>query len=317
LLRSTIHKLLAYLPHDRTRLLRFRAQPHELEKLEDHNFVFSELTYAYGCMDFGWLYANEVVRAGIQFPPILSGKDSWIWRAYWHLKTKRTDPEIEEAMQLAGVVHSKHKTTKTTIDSLLISKHGNCKMVAKALSIPEGVVKAYEALFFDVLDRKKDQAAMINLIYPEGRFVEMQENYADVVSVRNLMMRAGFNHGADYVKYFSGLNDDLLGSFAAGQAATQFESQVMALGLILADAGMINSARHNRGIAYSKQMVQAAKQGGQDPDKLDIFENIGRRLRDDLVSHLQPQADERARFFSGLKKAHPDSASIIDADVST
>lgn len=300
------------MPHDRSRMLRFRATPAELAQMDDDNLLASELTFAYGCMDFGWLYAKEVVRAGIPFPAIVDGKDLWIWKAYYYLKTGRPNPVIEEAMQLAGVDHKRHKMTKTTIDSLLVSKQGDCRVVADTLSIPYDVVQAYETLFFNVMDRKRDQTAMLNLVYPEGRLVEMQENYAEVVSTRNLLIRAGYNQGSAYVKYFTGLDDELLTGFAAGQAATQFEAQVMALGLILSDLGMVNSVRHNKSIAYSKQMVQAAKQGGQDGDALDVFEHIGRRLRRDLEDHLQPQADARAKFFSGLKKAQPVEASEVE-----
>jgi hypothetical protein len=38
-------------------------------------------------------------------------------------------------------------------------------------------VIAYEKLFFNVLDRKKDHSYIASVVYPEGRLVEAAEDY--------------------------------------------------------------------------------------------------------------------------------------------
>lgn len=309
---KTIKRLLGYLPPDRKRLIRFGAKHAEVEKMPESMLFQQEVAFAYKCLDFGWKYIQEVLRSGIKFPPILTGPDLWLWRTYIMIKTSRKDGNILAALQLAGIHNSLDESKKTIVDALLVAPGMTVDKCARSVSMSTAAVQAYEKLFFDIRDRKVDNTFLTTMLYPQTRMIEMRDDYSECVSLRDLMLRTGYKRGEEYVKFFAGMTDDLMTSFASGQAATQFESMVMAMGLIMTDVGMMNSYKHSRSINYATRLTQAAKQGGSGDEKVDIFENIGQHIRHDLQEHLQPQAELRAKFYSEMHRK--DRGVIIDVD---
>ena len=96
----------------------------------------------------------------LPFPAILRGDDLIVWRAYRYI-LGADDPVISGALSLNTDTRA---NTRNQVRALLISDKVDCEFVAENLSIPLDVVKAYEKLFFNVIDRKKDHSYIANRI---------------------------------------------------------------------------------------------------------------------------------------------------------
>lgn len=221
---------------------------------------------------FGWKFVNSMALSGRKLPTILDEDDDPIWRAYWHLRGYE-DPVIRSVLQLSmfretrnyawelkGLLHIKRE------EDMPLEEHYH--QAASAMSLPVPVVKCFEKLFYNIVDRHEDEKFIRSLVYPDTRLVELTEGYMQNVGAGDLMVRTAYN----------GTIDDLL--FLAGASAHKFsderevtayaeklESAVMRNGLALAKLGFLNQ-RESVGINHSRQLLAAAKQGNAVPDEL-------------------------------------------------
>lgn len=301
---KTISTLLEYLPED--------------EEFATSNFFggsTSSLTHgvldqasvrfiiAYKDLSLGWKSAQLLSNSDISFPCFLQGDDLWLFKAYLYCidSKKFFNRAVAEARGLASNHMSRDNET---IRALLISDDVDYKYIARRTSLNEDTVKAYERLFFNIVDRKQDYMFIKNVVYPDGRMVEMFDDYLKNEDLGKILMRTGYNNGADHVLHFAGFKSGLVHSLANGNdMPAQLESLFMANGYLLARNGWINQRANAVGLHNARNILQAAKQGGVEEQKPSPFTGVADILSSEMLNNLQVDASVRLQktqdFYNG------------------
>lgn len=301
---KTISTLLEYLPED--------------EEFATSNFFggsTSSLTHgvldqasvrfiiAYKDLSLGWKSAQLLSNSDISFPCFLQGDDLWLFKAYLYCidSKKFFNRAVAEARGLASNHMSRDNET---IRALLISDDVDYKYIARRTSLSEDTVKAYERLFFNIVDRKQDYMFIKNVVYPDGRMVEMFDDYLKNEDLGKILMRTGYNNGAEHVLHFAGFKSGLVHSLASGNdMPAQLESLFMANGYLLARNGWINQRANAVGLHNARNILQAAKQGGVEEQKPSPFTGVADILSAEMLNNLQVDASVRLQktqaFYAG------------------
>jgi hypothetical protein len=211
----------------------------------------------------GWSLSQAFAGARRPFPIVLRGQDQWIMRAYMH-GLGHYDPVIQEAWALH--MEPKLKSTADTLRACLIAKDFDLNVMLECTGLKADVVHAFEKLFFNVLDRKKDALYIRNMAYSKTKLVEMFENYVSNEDAGQLLIRAGFNSGMAAALELSGLSGRSAKQQAASapQLAEQLEVIMFATAIQSFYAGFGSQADHAVAIERAKSLITAAKAGGVD-----------------------------------------------------
>lgn len=301
---KTISTLLEYLPED--------------EEFATSNFFggsTSSLTHgvldqasvrfiiAYKDLSLGWKSAQLLSNSNISFPCFLQGDDLWIFKAYLYCidSKKFFNRAVAEAR---GLTSNHMSRDNETIRALLISDDVDYKYIARKTSLSEDTVKAYERLFFNIVDRKQDYMFIKNVVYPDGRMVEMFDDYLKNEDLGKILMRTGYNNGAEHVLHFAGFKSGLVHSLANGNdMPAQLESLFMANGYLLARNGWINQRANAVGLHNARNILQASKQGGVEEQKPSPFTGVADILSAEMLNNLQVDASVRLQktqeFYKG------------------
>lgn len=245
-------------------------------------------------LSFGWDFAkNAASDINFIFPAILHGDDIYIWRMYNYLKG---NPDSVVASALALTLPD-NKVLKEQIHALLISKDITSKFIADRLAIPLDTIVAYEKLFFNILDRKKDHAFIAQVVYPEGRLVEASEQYISQTGTGDILLRAGFVRGADHVLYAMGLADNPFNKDDAAISADRLDRMFLADGCMYQAIGYANQ-RNAGPIRNARASLIAGKTGkGQDNTSMSCI-TPDESIKSDLVAMAKYKAQARARKLS-------------------
>jgi len=240
-------------------------------------------------LQFGWNFAKELAKEGYPFPAILRGDDLFVWRAYNFIKGNE-DPTIAGALSLTS---SDKIHIANIIRALLITKNATCSFVSYKLGIPEDIIKAYEKLFFNILDRKEDHVFIANLVYPHGRTVEAMEDYLEQTGIGEILLRAGHTKGSVHVLYAAGIGDNPFSKEDAASGADKLDRMFMADGCMYAGLGWLHQRRNAIPITNARLSIQAGKMGrGEGQQGADIFD-VGSVVRSELVSMGEKMNDAR------------------------
>lgn len=242
-------------------------------------------------LQFGWDIAESLVKNEIPFPAFLYGDDLYVWRAYNFIKGNE-DAVISGALALT---FPKNKQIADTIRALLIAKDVTPEYVARKTAIPEQTIIAYEKLFFNVLDRKKDHAFIASVVYPKGRMVEAMENYLEDTGIGDLMLRAGHNKGTAHVLYASGMGENPFASVDVIEGATTLDSMFMADGCLYAGLGWLHQRRNAMPITNARLSIQAGKMGKGDQQSTTSFLGLGETLRNEIITVGQYKAEAQRK----------------------
>ena len=300
----TISTLLEYLPED--------------EEFATSNFFggsTSSLTHgvldqasvrfivAYKDLSLGWKSAKLLANSEIKFPCFLQGDDMSVFKAYMYCidNKKFFNRAVAEARGLASNHMSRDNET---IRALLISDEIDYKYISRRTSLSEDTIKAYERLFFNIVDRKQDHMFIKNVVYPDGRMVEMFDDYLKNEDLGKILMRTGYNNGAEHVLHFAGFKSGLVHSLANGNdMPAQLEALFMANGYLLARNGWLNQRANAVGLHNARNILQAAKQGGVEEQKPSPFTGVADILSSEMLNNLQVDATVRLQktqeFYSG------------------
>lgn len=301
---STISTLLEYLPED--------------EEFATSNFFVgstSSLTHgvldqasarfivAYKDLSLGWKSAKLLAESSISFPCFLQGEDLWIFKAYMYcIDSKRFfNRAVAEARGLASNHMSRDNEA---IRALLISEDIDYKYISRRTSLSEDTIKAYERLFFNIVDRKQDHMFIKNVVYPDGRMVEMFDDYLKNEDLGKILLRTGYNNGAEHVLHFAGFKSGLVHSLANGNdMPSQLEALFMANGYLLARNGWLNQRANAVGLHNARNILQASKQGGVEEPKPSPFTGVADILSAEMLNNLQVDASVRLKkaqdFYAG------------------
>lgn len=257
MIAQTIAQLAWYKPYSQEVL--YQAQELSSSLLQEERTA-NILHYAecHKNLQFGWDFAQELAKhTEIQFPAILHGDDIFVWRAYKYLLGQQ-DPVISATLALTS---PDNKVLTDQIKALLIVDDVTHGFVANKLHLPIETVIAYEKLFFNVIDRKKDHAFIASIVYPEGRLVEAMESYVENTGMDQILLRAGFTKGSDHVLYAIGLKENPYANEDAAEQATRLDRTFLADGCLYATMGWANQRANARPILNARASMLAGKMG--------------------------------------------------------
>lgn len=255
--------------------------------------------HCYRNLRFGWDFCSALVRNNQIMPGIIDGDDMILWRAYQFMQGV-PDAVVAGALALTAPTM---ENTANQMHALLIHPSMSFEEVARKMNMPVETVVCYEKLFFNVVDRRADAKFIAQVVYPRTRLIEMFENYMHNESLSNLLLRAGYNNGPEDVAYFAGLSDSPFSGLSSTEAAGKLESAIMANGFMMARSGFINQAQNAIGIMHSRQVLQAAKAGGEQTATTSNFQTIGSSIMEQIL-----MAEDRASTFKG------DYGAVIDVE---
>lgn len=241
---------------------------------------------SYRDLNFGWQYAR--MTAAHDLPVIgglLLGADEVLWRAHLYCRDPRRYAATDIQMALA-LASNDMQVPKAAIEGLLLAKDATHESVARALNLPEEVILAYEILFFNVLDRKKDTLYLQSILYPHGRLVEMMQDYLQRGDFRALVRRAGYHNGPEDVMYLVGVSNDAVEAVTKANSPQKLEALMMSVGYMLARNGGMGSPQ----MQHARQLLQAGKLGGEQTDTRLIGLDAGQILRNELLRFAAPVA---------------------------
>jgi len=186
---------------------------------------------------FGWFAVERLCAAGVKSPIFPEGKMNWLYRAWlWKRQPEqyRNHASIIP-VRLALDIHAgaSGRPTRAILNAALISSDATIEAVASALGLPCDLVAAYEAVFFNVLDRRDDQTYLANIVYPHGRLEEQLDNYLEVTSLDVLLLRIGYNGRLKDVPYAAGLRDNPTAGMTGTEAAARLEEAFLTTGCVL------------------------------------------------------------------------------------
>lgn len=235
------------------------------------------LMKCYSDLQFGWNLALAL-QDRIEFPSFLEGKDIFVWRAYLYLQGIQDDI-VQQAL---GIASEPDGLIKTKINTLLLSKETDIPFIAQRLGLPVDVVTAYEVLFFNILDRRKEHVFISNIVYPQGRLEESTPDYLKNVTLQQLMYRAGYNaKNIQESLYHIGVDDNPFKDFSKTSGAEALESTLMSNAVLLMNTGLL----HHKSAAISRALglMNARAMGGEGASAQDdaLMDTID--LREDLI----------------------------------
>jgi hypothetical protein len=253
----------------------------------------SRFVLAYKDLALGWKISRLLSKSSIAFPCFLAGDDLWLFKAYLYCldNKKFYNKNVAEALGLAS---NYMRRDGDTINALLISDEVDYKYIANKTALEPDTVKAYEKLFFNIQDRKSDFMFIKNIAYPDGRVVEMFDDYLKNEDLGKILMRTGYNNGPDHVLHFAGFKSGLLNNLASGNSMPgQLEALFMANGYLLARNGWLNQRANAVGLHNARNILQAAKQGGVEETKPSPFSGISDILGKEINNSLLQDVEHR------------------------
>lgn len=261
-------------------------------------------------LHFGWDFATDMAESTLPFPAFLEGDDLYVWRAYQYLKGAE-DPVIAGAV---AITSEGNKNLRNQIHALLVSEDVDHEFVSDRLSISLEVVKAYEKLFFNVLDRKADHAFIASVVYPEGRMVEAMEDYLETTGFGDLMMRAGLTNGKDFVLYAGGVGKHPFAALDAAEGAARMDKQFMIDGCFYALSGWQHQRRNAMPILNARLSMQASKMGNKQEVTGEVIDvHLSDTLREEIEQISTFKAAARAKKAAlALTTSLPDNKTTPD-----
>lgn len=291
---ATIKTLLEYLPEtEEFTTSNFFGGSNSILNSNSLDNASMRFIMAYKDLSLGWKSAKLLSTADKLFPCFLTGDDLWMFKAYLYCldNKKYYNRHVAEAKGLAS---NQMTRDNEAIKALLLSDDVDYKFIASRTAINIDTIKAYERLFFNVVDRKNEHMFIKNVVYPDGRLVEMFDDYLRNEDLGNLLIRTGYNNGAEHVLHFAGFRSGLVHSLANGNTMpNQLEALFMANGYLLARNGWLNQRSHAAGLNNARNLLQAAKQGGIEDQKPSPFAGAGDILNAEILDNLQIDAASR------------------------
>jgi hypothetical protein len=255
-----------------------------------HDSEIEKFAVAYTDLGIGWKVAKRLAELELPFPCFIEGDDLWLRSAYLYCLNLDLYgcPFIREARYFAS--DSKYADP---LNGLLLSENLTYESIAADFNVPAKTIAAYEKLFFNVMDRHLDHLYIRGVVYPQGRLVEMYENYLENEEFGNILKRVGFNNGREDVLHFAGFRSGLLNSLSGQNMPVKLEGIIMANGYLLAKNGWANQREHATGLTSARNLIAAAKHGGQEQQQESAFVTFGHVLDAELVNMKSVEATSR------------------------
>ena len=273
---------------------------------------------------FGWHTARAFARARTTFPLVAIGRDRWLFRAYLlHLNPNgHSDLSVREAYNI-----SRQPSTSAKLKAMLITGLGDpidahLDIVAAKSGIPRPTVEAFEVLFFNVLDRHQDGAYISHIVYPDGRAVELKEDYFETTPIPDLLLRVAYNkRDIDLVARLSGMDASCCAKELASlqNAGSELEKHIMANALLIGEIWLLNqpSVGMQRAIALltAKRSARKPIKPLALPEDYDVSAQLRAALEPMGPAMTEADQDEvRTKFPPGRSYRHDEDGNIFVID---
>lgn len=261
---------------------------------------------AYRDLALGWKIARACARGGLPLPSALAGEGEALYRAYLYLLNP--DRFADDAIETALFWHTPAmRGLARVLQGLLVAVDVTPTMAADALNLKPEHVRVYEHLFFNVTSRKADATWLQQHVFPNTRMIEFYQDYVQNADYGHLLQRAGLKNGAEHVLRLAGIAMDPLDAMSAANSAAQLEAYLLSTALLMAQNGWGNERDNAMAIFHSRQLMAAAKIGGEDTAAGSELLSMGDTLRAELLATKKAEAHEAYILQN--------EARIVEADV--
>jgi hypothetical protein len=263
--------------------------------------------FYYQSPDFLWRMARSMANREQAFPVWPEGDLKWLWRAWTYLMFPgRWDDEDSKAVGLALSFYEQGKGMREKLQALLLAQDATVEKVARLCNLPREVVAAFEALFWNLRDRRQDMLMLSQVVYPDTRLAELLPSYFEEGNLGEILKRMGFNKSLREVLWFAGMSRSYDEEMDMATASKYFQRELLVAGWLLASNGFLNHARPHSTLSASRGLIQAAKIGGVDDSGVQdttIFEELIRGgLTDDALG-IRQELDRTLEVQASLEKA--------------
>lgn len=290
---STINILASSIPADLLPALHIGGRTSNLDE-DGFDAGVQRFLLRYRSLNFGWHYAQVCADNPGRMHVMnsyLPSDDSVVFRAYLHHRFGYQYPDISAAKALLTPAMS---TTRAMVEGLLVASDMTLARCATLTGLPLEVIRAYEKLFFNVIDRRKDIAYMQHVVYPHGRLVEMVEGYLFNTPLGDIIRRAGYTNGADDVVYLLGGAPDAVNALEQSGDTRRLEALIMSMGAVIARNGGLHQPGLP-GINHARQLITAGKLGGSQTDEHPMSSDMQGTLMDEVRTLQRPASMRKPR----------------------
>lgn len=228
----------------------------------------SRFQLAYTTPHFGWQAASHLKDRSLSgFPAVPSNRLIWVYRAALAIRYPgKFQGQLEmDAVKEAFTLFTSKKleTTRRIIEAAMITHEKSPYDLGLRMGVTPLALEAYDALFFNVQDRRKDFMFLREIVYPLTRLEEYLQEYATYGALSTQLLRIGYNNSSvDNVLFFAGFRTDIMKEFNEQQAQTVFKRAVMLQGMLLAENGFLNFTKQHPSLTGARAMVQSSLIGG-------------------------------------------------------
>ena len=145
------------------------------------------------------------------------------------------------------------------VKGLLLAPDATVEKIAELTNLNIDAIRAYEQLFFNVLDRKADTAYLCRLVYPNGIISEILPDHHIPANLETQVLSAGYKNGMKAVMHLMGARGMLEHK---SDDATSLEREIMANANFYARNGGLN--QNHPAVQQGRQLLAAAKKGSHD-----------------------------------------------------
>jgi hypothetical protein len=283
---STIHTLASSIPDDLLPTLKLGGKTSNLEE-DGFDAGVQRFLLRYRSLDFGWHYSLTAARNPDRVHVMnscMAADDSVVFRAYLHNRFGYDYQDISAAKALlTPAMHA----TRVMLEGLLVSSNMTLTKCATMTGLPLEAVRAFEKLFFNVLDRRKDIAYMQHVVYPHGRLVEMVEGYLFNTPLGDIIRRSGYSNGTEDVMFLLGTAPDAVNALEQASDTRRLEALIMSMGAVIARNGGLHQPGLP-GISHARQLITAGKLGGTQTDEHPMSSDMQGTLMQEVKSYRKP-----------------------------
>lgn len=277
---------------------------------DDSDILYFMLGYK--DLSLGWKAARVLAQSDKPFPCFLQGEDNWLFKAYLYNLDKNIYPN-EHIAHARALASSHMKGTHQALNAMLLSDEVDYDYIARTFSLAIDTVKAYEKLFYNVVDRRDDHLFLRNIVYPNGRLIEMYDKYLQTEDLEKLLLRTGYNNGAEHVLHFAGFRSGLLNSLTLADVPSKLEALFMANGYLLARNGWLNQREDAVGIFNARNLIQAAKQGGVEEAAPSPFQKVSTTLNSEIRNAMNADLTQRLAAARKIYNTHAVVAETVES----
>jgi hypothetical protein len=244
----------------------------------------------YKQVDFGFRFCKLCADHDLGFPAMLDPEDEPLFRCWLYCinSSLYKDEIISQAVafmtpEMAGM--------RATLKGVLMAKEATHQNVAAALNLNPMVVRAFEKMFFNVLDRKQDTLYRQELLFMDGsgRLAALSPGYLRSLPVEQALMRAGADNGIADAMYLGGASTKAIDELAATKPGPALERLLLAWGVLLARNGELNQSGHDApGLMAARQIIAVQKRSGETGDQSMFDLLMSQSLKDEIKANQIP-----------------------------